>query len=161
MSYSFSATLALIGINPFVFVPDDILLKIFKDAQKDKGHIPVCGSINGKKYLQTLVKYSGAWRLYVNTIMLRDSPKRIGEQVDLIIQFDPKDRTIRPHPKLTDALNDDAQAKKVFDNLPPSLQKEIVRYISFLKSEESILRNIDKAIGFLKGQNRFVGRDKP
>lgn len=161
MMYSFSATLALIGINPFVFVPDDILLGIFKDAGKDKGHIPVCGTINGKKYVQTLVKYSGAWRLYINTTMLRNSPKRMGERVDLTIQFDPKDRTIKPHPKLVEALNKDDHAQKVFDNLPPSLQKEIVRYISFLKSEDSIQRNIDKAIGFLKGQNRFVGRDKP
>ncbi|HET8572610.1 MAG TPA: DUF1905 domain-containing protein [Edaphocola sp.] len=77
MIYSFSAALALIGINPFVFVPDDILLKIFRDARKDKGHIPVRGTINGEKYIQTLVKYSDAWRLYINATMLRDSPKRM------------------------------------------------------------------------------------
>jgi hypothetical protein len=36
-----------------------------------------------------------------------------------------------------------------------------VRYISALKTPESISRNIQLAIGFLKGDNRFVGRDKP
>jgi len=47
------------------------------------------------------------------------------------------------------------------DSLRPSLQKEIVRYISFLKTEESIDRNVDNAIQFLLGKKRFIGRDKP
>ncbi|HET8572611.1 MAG TPA: YdeI/OmpD-associated family protein [Edaphocola sp.] len=81
--------------------------------------------------------------------------------IDLTIRFDPKERTIKPRPKLLEALHKDTHAQKIFDNLPPSLKKEIVRYISFLKSDQSIQRNIDKAPGFLNGQNRFVGRDKP
>ena len=46
--HKFKATLEIIGINPFVFVPEQILTQIFTDAQKDKGQIPVCGTGNGK-----------------------------------------------------------------------------------------------------------------
>jgi len=159
--YEFKATLEIIGINPFVSIPAAILGHIFRDANKDKGPIPVCGTINGKNYTQTLVKYSGEWRLYINTAMLPDSPKKIGENIAVAIQFDPVDRSIMHHPKLTKALNNNEEAKKVFDSLPPSRQKEIARYISFLKSEESIEKNVEKAIGFLLGKNRFIGRDKP
>lgn len=159
--HRFKADLEIIGINPFVFVPENILSQIFKEAGKDKGYIPICGTINGKDYTQTLVKYRGDWRLYINTVMLQNSPKRIGENIEITIQVDLSDRTVQPHPKLTEALNKNKQAKKVFDNLSPSKQKEILRYISSLKSEESIKNNIKKAIGFLKGENRFVGRDKP
>lgn len=158
---AFKATVEIIGINPFVFVPEEILLQIFKDAGKEKGHIPICGMINDKPYTQTLLRYSGHWRLYINTIMLPDSPKRIGEIVEVTIQFDGRDRTIKPHPKLVKALRSNKQAKQVFDALSPSKQKEIVRYISSLKSEESIILNVERAIGFLLGKNRFVGRDKP
>ena len=157
----FQATLEIIGINPFVFVPQQILDSIFLKAKKNRGPIPVCGTINRKKYNQTLVKYSGEWRLYINTTMLANSPKKIGEIITVTIQFDAKSRTIVPHSKLISALKKNKDAKKNFDSLPPSRQKEIIKYISNLKTEESIAKNIEKAIGFLTGKNRFIGRDKP
>ncbi|MEO6230277.1 MAG: YdeI/OmpD-associated family protein [Ferruginibacter sp.] len=158
---AFKAQLEIIGINPFVFVPTEILAEIFKSSGKDKGAIPVSGTVNNKNYTQTLVRYKGDWRLYINTTMLPDSPKKIGMDILVTIQFDLNDRTLKPHPKLTKALNENKQAKKVFNNLSASKQKEIVRYISFLKSEESITKNIEKAIGFLTGKNRFIGQEKP
>jgi hypothetical protein len=157
----FKAEIKIIGINPFVFVPEEILKAIFKQAGKDKGYIPICGTINDKPYTQTLVRYSGEWRLYINTTMLKDSPKRIGENIDVSIAFDSKDRSLQPHPELTKALDQNSAAQKAFDLLSPSRQKEIIRYISSLKTEESIAKNITKAIGFLNGENKFVGRDKP
>ncbi len=157
----FKAGIELIGINPFVSVPGKILKEIFRQAGKDKGYIPVRGSVNRKSYTQTLVKYSGDWRLYINTTMLKNSPKRIGEIIDVTIRHDPGDRTIRPHPAFTAALHENKEAKKAFDGLPPSRKKEIVRYISALKTPESVDRNIQRAIGFLTRGNRFVGRDKP
>lgn len=159
--HTFKAEIEIIGINPFVFVPGEILTAIFKQAGKEKGHIPICGSINDKPYQQTLVKYSGAWRLYINTTMLKDSPKRIGETVEVSVAFDPNDRTIQPHPTLLKALGENQVARETFDKLPASRQKEIIRYISNLKTEESIAKNIAKAIGFLNGENKFVGREKP
>ena len=157
---TFKAPIEIIGINPFVFVPDAILQYIFKDAGKDRGHIPIHGAINGKPYKQTLVKYSGHWRLYINTTMLKDSPKRIGETIEISVQFDPVERTIKPHPKLVKALKASPVAKKAFEALSPSRQKEIVRYISSLKTAESIDKNIKRAIEFLSGKGNFAGRDK-
>lgn len=159
--HKFKAAIGIIGINPYVFVPVEILEQIFKAAGRDKGPIPVCGKINGNEYTQTLVKYGGEWRLYINTTMLPNSPKRIGENIDVTIQFDSHDRTWIPHPLLISALDENTEAKKIFESLAPSKQKEIVRYISTLKSETTRLNNIEKAIGFLLGKNRFVGRDKP
>jgi hypothetical protein len=157
----FKAKIDIIGINPFVFVPKKILKEIFKQAGKDKGHIPIRGMINGKFYQQTLVKYSGHWRLYINATMLKNSPQRIGENIEVTIEFDPTDRTIQLHPKLIKALKEYPEARIVFDKLSPSRQKEIIRYISFLKTEESIDKNVNRAIGFLLGKERFVGRNKP
>lgn len=154
----FIAKIGLIGINPFVFVPETILIKIFEQSGKNKGFIPIRGTINGNHFIQTLVKYKGEWRLYVNTQILKNSPKRIGENITVFVEFDPSDRTITPHPKLVTALNKDKTARKVFDSLSPSKQKEIIRYISFLKSEESISNNIEKVIGFLTGKNNFLGQ---
>lgn len=159
--HTFKAKIEIIGMNPFVFVPEIILTDIFKQAGKDKGTIPIRGTVNDLPYKQTLVKYSGDWRLYINMLMLKNSPKRIGETIELTIEFDPSDRTIKPHPKLVKALKGNKQAKAIFDSLAPSMQNEIVRYIANLKTEASIDKNVIKAIDFLLGKGRFVGRDKP
>lgn len=157
----FKATLDIIGINPFVFVPEAVLSTLFKDAGKNKGHIPVCGLVNGKPYEQTLLRYQGEWRLYINTTMLPDSPKKVGEIIEVSIEVDWRDRTLHPHPELTKALTQNKEAAAVFQGLPPSRQKEIIRYISNLKTAESRDKNIKLAIGFLLGKNRFMARDKP
>lgn len=159
--HSFNAILEIIGINPYVFVPEDILRSIFEAAGRDKGPIPVCGTVNALPYKQTLVRFQGSWRLYINTIMLKKSPERIGEQLEITIAFDPVSREEIPHEELIAALEAHPDAKAVFDTLPPSRRKEIVRYINRLKSDEIRTKNIAKAIAFLQGKERFVGRDRP
>lgn len=157
----FKATIDIIGINPIVFLPEAVLMYVFKQAQKDKGPIPVRGTIDGHAFVQTLVKYSGYWRLYINIPMLKAANKKLRDTIVLQIEYDPEERIIPVHPKLTQALQQNKKAKQVFDSLSPSLQKEIIRYISYLKSEEAIDKNVAKAIQFLLGKERFVGRDKP
>ena len=93
--------------------------------------------------------------------MLDDSPRRIGELIEVAVSFDPSDRAIEPHPKLLAMLEANRDARNVFDALAPSRQMEIVRYIDGLKSEESVDRNVRRARNFLLGNGRFVGRDRP
>lgn len=155
----FKAQIEIIGVNPFVFVPVDILHELFELHNKNKGPIPIRGAINGNAYRQTLVKFKGEWRLYINTVMLNNSPKRIGEIIELSVELDTAGRLLTPHPKLVGALKSNPAAKRKFDAQPPSLQKEIIRYISFLKTEESIDKNVSRAINFLLGKERFIGRE--
>ena len=65
---------------------------MLKHYEKYKGKIPIKGAVNGVDYIQTLVKYSGEWRLYINTTMLKNSPKRIGEILDISIEVDHEER---------------------------------------------------------------------
>ncbi|WP_290709019.1 DUF1905 domain-containing protein [Flavihumibacter sp. CACIAM 22H1] len=111
---TFKARIELIGINPYVLVPDQLLVQIFAEANKEKGPIPVYGSVNGINYQQTLVKYKGSWRLYINTTMLPDSTKRIGEIIDVAVAFDRRDRTLAMHTGLEKALNKIPAARKIF-----------------------------------------------
>lgn len=159
MAHRFKAVLEIIGINPFVHVPEAILTALFESAGRDKGPIPVEGSVNEKAFRQTLVRYRGAWRLYINLQMLPDSPRRVGETLDIRVSYDHADRSIAMPPALETALKLDPAAAAVFDGLPPSRRKEIVRYIAALKSEEAIARNVQRAVAFLNGNGRFVGRD--
>ncbi len=157
----FSAEIEQIGVNPFVYLPEEVLEVLFIQANKNKGKIPVKIKIEGHEFPQTLVKYAGHWRLYLNTPMRKAAKKEVGDRANFEIRFDPEKRVIAPHPKFIKALKENKEAKKIFDALRPSLQLEIVRYLSFLKTEESVERNVIKAINFLLGKQRFIGRDKP
>lgn len=159
--YMFSAEIQIIGVNPFVFLPENVLQSIFQDANKEKGKIPVKIKVEGNEFIQTLIKYSGHWRLYLNGPMRKVANKEVGDTAEFEIAFDPEERRIRMHPKLVQALEENPAAHKIFDSLRPSLQLEIVRYISFLKTEPSIDKNVQRAINFLLGKERFIGRDKP
>lgn len=139
-------------------VPDKILHYLFDQAGKQSGPIPIRGTIGGKPYTQTLVRYCGEWRLYINTKMLKNSPQHVGERITLAIDYDPSNRTLPIHPALQQALAADKHANKTFTSLTPSHQKEINRYISNLKTDVKIQHNVQRAIDYLHGKGRFVGR---
>jgi hypothetical protein len=158
---SFTAKIEIIGVNPYVLLPEEVLNEIFRQSDKNTGAIPVRGTLNGSKFIQTLVKYSGKWRLYLNTPMRKSTETDVGDTVQIEIEYDSRPRTIPMHPKLEKVLNENPDIKLVFEKLSPSRQKEIIRYISFLKTEVAIENNLKRVIQFLNGNERFVGRDKP
>lgn len=157
----FKAKIYIIGINPFVLLPMEALAQLFIQAGKSKGPIQIKGTLDGHPFKQNLVKYSDKWRLYLNTPMRKAAGKEVGDFVEVQIAFDPSPRIIPMHPKLQIALKKNKEAMEVYQSLSPSLQKEILRYINALKTEMAINKNIKKAIAFLLGKERFIGRDKP
>ena len=157
---SLSSKIQVIGVNPYVLLPASLLKYLFQKAGKDKGAIPVQLKINGKDFIQNLVKYSGKWRLYLNGPMRKTAGKDVGDTIEIQIDFDPRPRTTRVHPKLKKAFKENPTAKKAFEELSPSRQKEILRYINFLKSEESVDKNVQRAIAHLTSNKPFIGREK-
>jgi len=157
---SFSSKIQIIGINPYVLLPPEVLKNIFQKAGKDKGAVPVQLKIASKDFIQNLVKYSGKWRLYLNGPMRKAAGKDVADTIDIQIDFDPKPRTTPVHPKLKKAFKENPDAKKAFEKLSPSRQKEILRYINFLKSEESVDKNVQRAIAHLTSSKPFIGREK-
>jgi hypothetical protein len=143
---SFSAVISKIGINPYVLLPGAVLENIFQQSGKDKGALPVRGTLNGKPFIQTLVKYSGKWRLYLNMPMRKAAGIDVGDTATVAIEYDPAPRVVPMHLKLKQAFAKNKKAKTVFDELSPSRKKEILRYIGFLKSEEAVQRNVEKVI---------------
>ena len=142
----FSAEIYKIGINPVVDPPDSVLETLFEAAGRFRGPIPVTGRLSGRDFIQTLVKYSGAWRLYINGPMLKASGLTIGDMADIEIEFDPRPRKVPIPAKLSRALSGNDAAKKAFDELAPSRRKEILRYLASLKTEDALERNIQRLV---------------
>ncbi len=157
----FSAAIYKIGINPYVLLPPAVLAYVFKQSGKDRGPLPVRIKIKDQWFVQTLVKYSGKWRLYLNGPMRLKAGKDVGDTISLDIRHDPVKRDVPMHNALGEALEKNKEAKERFMQLPPSRQKEIVRYIQHLKTVAAVQKNVERAVRFLQGNERFIGRDKP
>ena len=139
-------------MNPYVAVPEAVLNSLFQQAGRTKGPIPVRGRLNRKRFKQTLVKYQGAWRLYLNTQMRRDAGIDVGDEAEVEIEFDPEPRVIPMPLQFAQALSRNKEARAAFEKLVPSRQKEILAYLNSLKTKESLVRNIEKVIQYLSGQ---------
>lgn len=151
--YTFTALIYKLGINPVVDTPDEVLNELFEQAGRSKGPVPVRGKINGTEFLQTLVKYQGVWRLYINGPMLKSSKLVVGDIADIEIEFDPLPREEPLPPKLKVVFRRNITARKAFELLPPSRRKEILRYLNSLKSDDSIDRNIGRVMSQLAGND--------
>jgi hypothetical protein len=148
----FRATIAIIGINPYVLVPDTHLRALFAAAGRDKGPIPIELSIGARAFKQNLVRYQGAWRLYLNQPMRDAAGKDVGDVIALGVRFDPEPR-VEPMPKaLARALKQDRVAREAFAALPPSRKKEIQRYLNALKTQASAERNAAIVVRHLRGE---------
>jgi len=152
MKFTFKAEIYKAGINPCVKVPDHISAKM----KVEKGYIYIRGKINGFAFQQTLmpVKNEG-YRLYVNGPMLKGSNTKPGDTAKFEIEPDPKPRHLESYalPKVFKKELNKNGLMNVFTKLTPSRQKEILRYFGFLKSEEALIRNIEKVIDQLKEIN--------
>lgn len=148
----FSQVIFKLGINPCVVPPPDVLEYVFKQAKKRSGPIPVRGTINGTQYIQTLVKFGGHWRLYINGVMLKAAKLKVNDVASITIEYDPSDRTVLPHPEFAKILARDPRAIAAFNELPPSRQKEINRYLNTLKTDSIRTKNIGKVMDHLTGK---------
>ena len=142
-----------IGINPVVDPPEKVLAKIFEQVGKSSGPIPVRGKINGSEYIQTLMKYQGAWRLYINGPMLKASGLGVGDKAEIEIEFDPRPREVKMVKELAAAFKKDKAASSAYKKLAPSRQREILKYIGSLKSKEAREKNIKKVLRHLTGRS--------
>jgi len=114
------------------------------------GYIPVKGKINGYEFTQTLVAVKNEeYRLYVNGLMLKGSVTKVGDTARFIIEQNLAPKTPPMHKKFKKQL-DDNHLSATFKKLTPYRQKEILKYLNHLKTEEAIVRNIDKIVKQLK-----------
>ena len=146
--FSFKAKIYKVGINPVVEVP----LRISSTMKATKGYIPVRGIINGFAFHQTLCPVKdAAYRLYVNGAMMKGGEVKVGDSASFKIEFDdrpPKDEIRMP--EILEKRLKKEKLLKVFNEMTPSKQKEVFKYVLSLKSEESRERNLEKVVKQLK-----------
>jgi hypothetical protein len=161
---SFSARIRIFNGNPFVYVSAARARAIKPDWRKP---LPVLVRINGmpkrKPWRINMMPIgTGAFYLYLHGDLRRASNTKVGDRVQVKVAFDSAYRNGPMHPMpswFRVPLWRNARAKKAWDSLVPSRQKEILRYFSWLKSQEARERNVARALHVLSGKKaRFMAR---
>jgi hypothetical protein len=144
---TFAATIIKLGINPCVNVPEEIVVALLHEAQKKNAPVQVKGDLDGKARFETnVVKYQGAYRLYLNTQMRQEAGVGVDDTVTVSLAYDPAVR-MPPMPELLRAaLSQNKRAGERWRLQPRARRKEILAYLNSLKTEASLKRNIKKTI---------------
>ncbi|HTM97579.1 MAG TPA: YdeI/OmpD-associated family protein [Pedobacter sp.] len=152
MKHTFKAKIYTIGINWAVDVPREISEKMLPE----KGYIRIKGQINHFDFIQTLVPVKNApYRLFVNFIMMKGGKTAVGEIASFEIE---QNHThvdkIYPMPKLLADTLEYHQLTDDFNQLTPTRIKDILKYLFYVKTEETLKKNIDKVVTQLKNKEK-------
>lgn len=158
----FRAKMLIRGVNPYVLV-SATRAKTLRPGWKRP--MPVLVKVNGEPTpwrINLMPVGDGRFYLYLAGTVRKASATKVGDTVALDVRFDPAYRNGPMHPMpewFRGPLIADAKAKRGWDALRPSRQKEILRYLSWLKSDEARERNVARALGVLRGEKgRYMAR---
>lgn len=164
LSLRFQAVIKIQGINPYILVSKEYATELRADWKKP---MPVLVQVNGKPkepwHINMMPVGDGSFYLYLHGDVRQSSNTKVGDTVTIDLQFDKSYRNGPLHPMpdlLQKSLEENLIAQENWNNLTPSRQKEVIRYLVTLKSQEAVERNVDKALSVLSGKSlRFMGRD--
>ena len=159
----FRATIRIRIGNPYVLISADRARAIRSGWRRP---MPVLVRINGKPNppwrINLMPLGDGRFYLYLHGDVRKASATKVGDRVDVDVRFDAGYRNGPMHPMpewFRRPLEANAKAKEGWNSLIPSRQKEVLRYLSWLKSEEARERNVAKAIRVLSGsKERYMAR---
>jgi hypothetical protein len=150
-------------INPYVLVSASPVAKIQEGWRRP---LPVLFRVNGGAgdawRVNLMPVGDGSFYLYLHGGIRKASGTKVGDVVDVEIEFDGEYKNGPMHPMpvwFGGALNKNPKAKQAWSELIPSRQKEMLRYFANLKSPEAQERNLGRAMAVLSGsKERFMGR---
>lgn len=160
----FLATIEIYNGNPYVLVSESRANTLQKDWHKP---MPVLVQINGRLEpawsINMMPIGDGSFYLYLHGDVRKASNTKVGDDVSVDVEFDSNYKNGPQHSMpdwFQEALSNNPTAQQNWYALIPSRQKEILRYFSWLKSDEAKERNLEKAMHVLSGKSgRFMARD--
>jgi Domain of unknown function (DUF1905)/Bacteriocin-protection, YdeI or OmpD-Associated len=154
MKHTFNAKIYKTGINWCVDVP----INITENMLADKGYITIKGQINDFDFTKTLVPVKNApYRLFVNLKMMKGAKTELGKEATFEIEQDTEKKINEyPIPILLVKILQENNLTTAFENLTASRKKDILKYLSYVKTNETLVKNIEKLLLQLKNNEKNV-----
>lgn len=159
---AFRRTMLIRDGNPYVQVSPEEAARL----RPGRRTLPVLVTVDGKPdppwRINLVPAGDGSFYLYLHGVVRKASGTGVGDTVRIALWFDEEYRNgplYELAPWFKAALAKDKLAKANWDKLTPSRQKEIVRYLAWLKTDAARQRNLERALRVLRGQpERFMAR---
>ncbi len=162
MILRFRASILLRGVNPYVHVSAERAARLKPGWRKP---LPILVRLNGAPArpwrINMMPAGDGSFYLYLHQAVRDASRTAVGDSVAVELAFDPGYRggPAALPPRFRAALARNSAARRAWTALPPSRKKEIIRYLSRLKSAQAFERNLSRALRVLSGETgRFLAR---
>jgi hypothetical protein len=161
---TFQSVILIIGINPYVLVSAEQAGSL---RPRWRRPMPVLVQVNGQPeqpwHINMMPMGNGDFYLYLHGDVRKASNTKVGDRVTVTLGFDSSYINGPQHemPEVLEAaIRTDKTIRSNWLKLPPSRQKEVLRYIANLKSQEAKDRNLVRVLHVLSGApDHFMGRD--
>ncbi len=160
----FEGKIEIYNGNPYVLISKSRAQELQKCWRKP---MPVVIQVNGQPNpawrINMMPIGDGSFYLYLHDDVRKASQTKVGDTVKVDVAFD-TDYTNGPMNPMPEwfriPLEQNQRALKAWESLQPSRKKEILRYMSWLKSDHARKRNVEKALFVLSGnEGRYMARD--
>jgi uncharacterized protein YdeI (YjbR/CyaY-like superfamily) len=118
---------------------------------------PVKGTVNGVEYRSRLAVYGGETVLGLTNAFRAEAGVAQGDEVEVTMERDDAPREIEVPPALQQALDADATAKAIYEQLSFTHRREYARWIAEAKKDETRERRASKAVAMLREGTKTPG----
>ena len=151
----FAASIYKVGLIRYVDVPREVSKRFGSAA-----HVPVTGTVEGVPVRTTLVsRGKGAYRMAIHSEIRKKLRVDCGAVVEIAIQLDEESREPELPPALVLALRNAPKAQRRFRGITTALRRQIVRYLTAVKSQETLERRVRRFVARWERENP-VKREK-
>ena len=145
----FAGNIYKVGLIRYVDVPRE-LSKRFGSGP----HVPVSGTVEGVPVRTTLVaRGKGAFRMAIHGDIRKKLRVDCGAVVEVAIQLDEESREPVLPPTLVLALRNAPKAQRRFRGVTTALRRQIVRYLTAVKSQEALERRVSRFVARWEREN--------
>jgi hypothetical protein len=145
----FAGSIYKVGVIRYVDVPRDISKKFGNAA-----HVAVIGTVEGIPVRTTLVsRGKGSYRMAVHGDIRKKLRVDCGAIVEIAIQLDEESREPVLPPALVLALRSAPKAQRRFRGVTTALRRQIVRYLTAVKSQEALERRVSRFVARWEREN--------
>jgi hypothetical protein len=130
----------------FLIIPADLA------ARWGPGQKAVRGTISGKQFCGTVSRGEGVLRMPVPRDVREQAGVCCGDMVEVEIELDTAPRPPRLPDELRAIFNDSPEIARLYEQLPPSLQRAWAAYIDEAKRPETRMRRAGKAPGGIRAR---------
>ena len=122
-----------------------------------RARVPIRGTINGFPFRSSLMPCGNARMMPVNKTLCQGAGVQPGDLVDVVMEKDEAERTVKAPPELERELAKSKKARERWDGLAFTHKKEMANSISGAKQEETRTRRLAKVVAVLKTGAKWAG----